>query len=79
MLTLTCLIYSQMESNGPIIADEDLPQLNGPGKLEEKEVEEFDKDGDLVTPWDVTASSNRGVDYDKLICKRLSCIPMSLF
>ncbi|VDN88659.1 unnamed protein product [Brugia pahangi] len=26
-----------------------------------------DEDGDLVTPWDVTASSKKGIDYDKLI------------
>ncbi|VDN86857.1 unnamed protein product [Brugia pahangi] len=28
-----------------------------------------DEDGDLVTPWDVTASSKKGIDYDKLIAK----------
>lgn len=35
------------------------------------EIEETD---DLVTPWDVTASSAKGVDYDKLI----SDIPVRL-
>ncbi|KAK6056359.1 tryptophan--tRNA ligase domain protein [Cooperia oncophora] len=36
-------------------------QVNGDQKEEEKE--------DLVTPWDVAASSITGVDYDKLIVK----------
>lgn len=29
--------------------------------------ENEDEDDDLVTPWNVTASSKKGVDYDKLI------------
>ncbi|VDK89283.1 unnamed protein product [Onchocerca ochengi] len=31
--------------------------------------ENEDEDDDLVTPWNVTASSKKGVDYDKLIAK----------
>lgn len=35
------------------------------GKKEERE----DEKGDKVDPWDVQASSDRGIDYDKLITR----------
>lgn len=41
-----------------------LSQLEGAGGEAEKEAGE-----DEVTPWDVNASSNKGIDYDKLIIK----------
>ena len=34
-----------------------------------EEAEEKTGDGDEVTPWDVNATSNKGIDYDKLIVK----------
>ena len=39
------------------------PQINGK--------EEGKADEDLVTPWDVKATTDKGVDYDKLIGKAL--------
>merc|ERR1719342_1315633 len=41
-----------------------LSQLEGAGGEAEKEAGE-----DEVTPWDVNASSNKGIDYDKLVVK----------
>uniref|UniRef100_A0A0R3RQH7 Tryptophan--tRNA ligase, cytoplasmic n=1 Tax=Elaeophora elaphi TaxID=1147741 RepID=A0A0R3RQH7_9BILA len=64
-----------MGSNGAIIVgkDEEVSVVNDSLKFESekltKEKDETDEDDDLVTPWDVTASSKKGIDYDKLIAK----------
>lgn len=59
-------------SNEVIVAEKsnEAPLINGSSKLECDELinkKNEDEDGDLVTPWDVTASSKEGIDYDKLI------------
>lgn len=62
-----------MDSNGlsVIVTDKEESMVNNLLKSESeqmiKEKDEKDEDGDLVTPWDVAASSKKGIDYDKLI------------
>ena len=51
------LSLSQVESSGDI---------SGNGSSETKAE---DGSEDEVTPWDVQATSNKGIDYDKLILK----------
>lgn len=61
-----------MESNGVIVIEKDKESSIGNDWLKSESEgmireNNEDEDGDLVTPWDVTASSKKGVDYDKLI------------
>lgn len=45
------------------------------GKMDDLKVEDgpnvTEEDEDVVNPWDVSSSSAKGVDYDKLISKWL--------
>ncbi|EJW82841.1 hypothetical protein WUBG_06247 [Wuchereria bancrofti] len=60
-----------MDSNEliAVVRDKEAPMVNDSLKYESEQMmkDEKDEDGDLVTPWDVTASSKKGIDYDKLI------------
>ncbi|KAL3984761.1 tryptophan--tRNA ligase [Acanthocheilonema viteae] len=61
-----------MDGDGVIVVGEDKESsvVNDLlGSESEEIIRENDGDDDLVTPWDVTASSKRGIDYDKLIAK----------
>jgi hypothetical protein len=42
-------------------------------KLDIKDVRE--DDGDVVDPWNVTSTSDAGINYDKLICNRAMLLP----
>ena len=40
-------------------------------KVEEKEQEEEEEEEQIVNPWDVKTTSEKGIDYEKLISKQL--------